>query len=153
MQEDKVFEVLHNFKVFKDDTEWSHSITKENTSLYSKYVDDNKLPHYMVKTVIDKDFDELADKMWKPTYEKFKEYDKNITSLKIIEEGEHWKVISVTSSPGLIIKDRQFVYLQTKITEGDIVYLVLFSVDSDLVAESDKYVRGKMNMSVYEYAS
>jgi hypothetical protein len=136
-----------------NEDKWDRITTKNGTSLF-KYDSSNnsEVPHYLVSTIIDKPINDLVDIIWRINENEAKKRDATLTDCKNIEKSEYHRIYSQHHSMTWPVWPRHLVYAQVKFDEGDVIYIVSYSIKHPKVPlDEDNYVRSHIHMSVYEF--
>ena len=147
-------ETLFAAKELEANAKWQRVLTKDDTNL--DQVDLNNgcsIPCYRVETIIEKNCQDLKNKIWKVASTKDAQInDPKVMSWNLLSEGDNWRIMTQINGMSRPAWDRQTVFCQTEYVEGDTTYLVAHSVEHPLAPREDKkYVRTNMHMSVYKF--
>jgi hypothetical protein len=143
--------LLTQAKTYLKENKWDFVATSHVTHLFKQTVADSSFPRYLIKSTINKPMDQVVDLIWKNNEAGAKKNDPSIIDWRVVESGENYRICSQHNEMKWPIWNRHIVFAQHIFVEKEATYVVAFSVDHPGVDDETDTVRGKLNMSVYEF--
>jgi len=143
--------LLAQAKACLKENKWDFVTSKHDTHLFKQTIDGSSFPRYFTKSTIKKPMEQVVDLIWKNNEDGAKRNDQSVIDWRVVESGENYRVCSQHNEMSWPIWNRHIVFAQVKFVEKEATYVVAFSVDHPDVKNETDTVRGKLNMSVYEF--
>lgn len=143
--------LLAQAKTCLKENKWDFVTSSHATHLFKQTVDDSPFPRYLVKSTIKKPMNQVVDLIWKNGEDGAKRNDPSIIDWRVVESGENYRVCSQHNEMKWPIWNRHIVFAQHIFVEKEATYVIAFSIDHPGVDNETDTVRGKLNMSMYEF--
>ena len=149
----KALEILNETKQSLEEKDWVFVLENDGTLLEKKeFPEICPTPRYKLNSIIDKNTQDLINKIWCADYDSSKRDDCDIIDWEIVESGDDCKVIRQTNKMPWPIWTRESVVAQVKIVDDNITWIISYSIDHELVPiDEANYVRTGVYMSVYGF--
>ena len=150
----KCTEIITKAQKLLNETDWTFVSNVDDVLLENKYFPDIcSVPCFRTTTLVDKSVEYLMDKLWNETEETRLQEDPDIVYWTEVEADKDWRVCNQLNKMQWPFWSRETVYVQVKVVQSDVSWIVTFSVDHDCVPrKDDQYVRATVFLSVYRFS-
>lgn len=148
---------INFLKQLMTDKTWRPIHTLKEIIIEKKMIEDSNIACFKSSGVINCKTDELIKYVWNiyNTKDNIQAFDPDITEYEIVNNiKNNSRVCRQVNKLPWPMWSRESVYLQMIKKDGDMSYIIMYSVDSDNVQEQpNKYVRSNVNISAYVFES
>lgn len=141
-------------QLLKND-EWEDVNNSNGVNTRRKFLPDSTYACFRSTGIIDRHLDELVEATWKTfdNLENNRQFDADIDQYQIVKNiDENTRLCYQVNKLPWPLWSRDMVYIQHRLEKNGVVYILMYSVDTDSVPRyDDKYVRSTINISAYTF--